>query len=102
MTQQTAGTVFLSSTQMELKSHATQFIRTPSTDTVSRPSANGLKDLSGQANHADLSNANFNSSAEIYYGPGPTTYYTTISSTPTLGSGDFTIELWFKDIGGEN
>ena len=69
------GSFLIDGYQIENKPHATPFID------GTRSSTDGLKDLSGNANHADLANTTYDSSALIdYAGSG----YATISDSSTL------------------
>ena len=68
--------------QCELKGHATPFVN------GTRSTTDGLKDLSGQANHADLSNATYDSNANLFYdGTG----YINFSNAQVVGATEGTI-----------
>ncbi len=81
---------YLSGWQLEKKTHLTQYAGLSAT----RPSANGLKDLSGQANHADLSNATFDSNALIDYDNA--TKLNVGQVLNTSGTSEFSICAWWK------
>ena len=95
----TAGTTFNASTdfvwckhaQIEQKAHPTQYL-TPGT---ARPDAAGLKDLSGNGQHATLANMTFDSNAEIDWdGVDDTTIQSAGSSV--LTEAECTVDIWFK------
>lgn len=67
LTQQTAGTVFITGVQMEAKSHPTQYLRNTSTSTTKiRSNTSGLLDLK-KTSSVDLTNVSFNENAEIVF-----------------------------------
>jgi len=75
--------------QFEAKAHATQFLW------GTRSSTDGLKDLSGQGNHAELANATYDSNALIDY--DGVSGYSTISDSSTLDiQGAMSIGAWIK------
>jgi hypothetical protein len=64
--------------------HVTQYLPSGTT----RSTTDGLKDLSGQANHADLSNATYDSNANLFYdGTG----YINFSNAQVVGATEGTI-----------
>jgi len=80
---------YLTDVQLEVdKGHVTQFVN------GTRSTTDGLKDLSGNANHADLANTTYDSSALIdYAGSG----YATISDSSTLDiQGAMSIGAWIN------
>ena len=70
-------TIQISNLQVEVKSHATPFVN------GTRSTTDGLKDLSGNANHADLSNASYDSSALIDYDGAS---YTDLGASSNIGT----------------
>jgi len=67
--------------------HVTQYLPSGTT----RSTTDGLKDLSGQANHADLSNATYDSNANLFYdGTG----YINFSNAQVVGATEGTISAW--------
>ena len=80
---------YLTDVQLEVdKGYVTQFVN------GTRSSTDGLKDLSGQGNHADLDNTTYNSSALIDY--NGSSAYSLVSSDGfgTFNNQSFTIEAW--------
>ena len=83
------GYIIYCAPQVERKSHATQFVN------GTRSSTDGLKDLSGQGNHAELANATYDSNALIDY--DGVSGYSTISDSSTLDiQGAMSIGAWIK------
>ena len=82
-----AGTLYIRNIQVEAKTHVTPFVN------GTRSSTDGLKDLSGQDNHADLTNATYDSNALIDY-DGSTGCTLLPTSINTLTEG--TISFWFN------
>ena len=79
------GTVEIRNWQAEVKGHVTQYT------TGTRPTADGLKDLSGNAIHADLANATYDSNANLFYdGTG----YANFSNAQVVGATEGTISAW--------
>ena len=84
-----AGTLYIRNIQVEAKTHVTPFVN------GTRSSTDGLKDLSGQDNHADLTNATYDSNALIDY--DGVSGYSTISDSSTLDiQGAMSIGAWIK------
>ena len=80
---------YLSGWQLEKKTHLTQYADLSST----RSTTDGLKDLSGQANHADLATTTYDSNALIDY-DGSSESVITSTADLAPGTGDFSASFW--------
>ena len=86
-------TLKIANVLIEEKSHATQFVN------CTRSTTDGLKDLSGQANHADLANAGFDSNALLDFNNSNLNYIpiTTLLNAEAIGASTTkTISFWFN------
>jgi hypothetical protein len=90
--------------QLELKSHATQFVNGTRGTTVA--TGGGLADLSGNNYHASFYSAAQFQNQRPYYPPDSangqvgTQISSTASSDLNLGTGDISVEVWFKQLSG--
>jgi hypothetical protein len=84
-----AGNIYIRNVQLELKSHATPFIK------GTRSNTQGLLDLTGNKT-IDLSNVSFDSNAQMFF--DGTDDYIDIPNSTTLFSGtqDFTVEAAYN------